>query len=223
MPQIFAGLFVEGKTDTAFLQNIVQKTIEAVAFECKGQIDIEVLPIEINKTGLDFVAQVLAAAKKGADEYGIQMICVHVDADNASNTNAYGYRINPARAELSTQNAAEYCTLLVALVPVQEMEAWILADKELLKNEIGTTKTDKELGINRTPESIANPKEVIESAIKIARADETKRRRRDLTLIDLYLPLGASLDLEKLEKLPSFLDFKHNIRQAFVTLNLLPS
>jgi Domain of unknown function (DUF4276) len=221
MAQIFAGLLVEGSTDTVFLQNIVQKTIESVAFECKGQIDIEVLPIEINKTGLNFPEQVITAAKKGMDDYGIQIICVHADADHTNSSNTYGYKINPAKAELSAQNPNEYCTILVALVPVREMEAWILADKELLKSEIGTTKSDTELGIHRAPESIANPKEVIESAIRIARADMTKKRRHTLTLLDLYLPLGVSMDMQKLEKLPSYQDFKSNIRNAFVALNLL--
>ena len=47
MAQIFAGLFAEGSTDISFLQNVVQKTLEAIAFECSGQIDIETLPIEI--------------------------------------------------------------------------------------------------------------------------------------------------------------------------------
>ena len=65
MAQIFAGLFTEGSTDIIFLQNIVQKTLEAVAFDCQGQLDIETLPLEIDKTGLTFTQQVLQAAKKG--------------------------------------------------------------------------------------------------------------------------------------------------------------
>lgn len=110
---------------------------------------------------------------------------------------------------------------MVAIIPIQETEAWLLADKELLKQEIGTNKTDNELGINRQPEEIANPKEVIETAIRIARADMTRRRRSQLTITDLYLPIGQSVDLEKLELLSSYRDFKNNIREAFIQLNLL--
>ena len=40
MAQIFAGLFAEGSTDISFLQNVVQKTLEAIAFECSGQANI---------------------------------------------------------------------------------------------------------------------------------------------------------------------------------------
>ena len=63
--QIFAGLFTEGNTDIRFLQSIVQKTLEAITFECSGQFDIELTPIKINKTGLGFIEQVLEASKTG--------------------------------------------------------------------------------------------------------------------------------------------------------------
>ncbi len=221
MAQIFAGLFAEGSTDISFLQNVVQKTLEAVAFDCSGQLDIETLPIEIDKTDLSFVEQVLAASKKGFDDYGIQIICVHTDADNPLAKKAYEDRINPAKMKLAHQNDAAFCKILVAIIPIQETEAWMLADKELLKQEIGTNKTDNELGINRQPEEIAKPKEIIEMAIRVARADLTQRRRHLMTITDLYLPLGQSIDLQKLAHLSSYRDFKQNIRNAFIELNLL--
>ena len=46
-----------------------------------------------------------------------------------------------------------------------------------------------------------NPKESIEVAIRIAREGYTKRRRKDLTISELYLPIGQALDLEKLDEL----------------------
>lgn len=221
MAQLFAGLFTEGSTDTRFLQSIVQKTLEATAFECSGQFDIYVSPIEIDKTNLSFENQVLNASKKGMEELGISIICVHSDADSSNASNTYKNRLNTAIIELNNQNEAEYCKLLVAIVPIQETESWLLADKELLKQEIGTTKTDNELGIDRLPETIANPKEVISNAIRIAREGLTQRRRHDLTIGDLYLPIGQSIDLNKLEVLSSYQDFKNNVREAFISLNLL--
>ena len=97
----------------------------------------------------------------------------------------------------------------------------MLADKELLKREIGTEKSDNELQIHRHPECIANPKESIETAIRIAREGLTKKRRKDLTISELYLPIGQALDLEKLEVLSSYQDFKSNIKEAFRKLHLL--
>ena len=101
------------------------------------------------------------------------------------------------------------------------LEAWTLADKELLKKEIGTTKSDNDLGINRYPEGIGDPKQTIKEAIRIAREDLTKRRRKDLTINELYLPIGQKIEIEKLDILPSFIKFKDSIRASFRTLNYL--
>ena len=56
MAQLFAGLFAEGNTDIDFLQSIVEKTLQAVAFDCSGQIDIDVFPIKIDKTDINFLS-----------------------------------------------------------------------------------------------------------------------------------------------------------------------
>jgi len=97
----------------------------------------------------------------------------------------------------------------------------MLADKELLKSEIGSKKTDAKLGINRPPEKIANPKEIIENAIRIVEKERKKRGRKPLKIAELYQPIGDLVDLEQLDKLPSYQDFKENVRDAFRTLNLL--
>ncbi len=195
--------------------------MQAVAFDCSGQIDIDVFPIKIDKTDINFRNQVLNAAKQGFDDFGIQIICIHTDADAATSTVIYQSKINPAILELDKQNDADYCKIVVAIVPIQEMESWLLADKELLKQEIGTDKMDNELGINRLAETISNPKEVIETAIRIAREGLTQKRRRDLSIGDLYLPIGQRLDLDKLARLSSYQDFKNNVITAFKQLNLL--
>ncbi len=221
MYQLFAGLFAEGTTDIRFLENIVQNTLEKVAFECEGQIEVVLQTIEIDKTNLSFVEQVKAASRKGVEDFGMMLLCVHRDADNPSIGNAYKNSIEPARQTLQNLPESEYCRVMVAIVPVQETEAWMLVDKVLLKKQIGTNKKDVELGIHRNPEDIANPKEVIIEAIRIARQGLTKKRRRNLSISNLYLPLGQGMNMQKLEKLPSYKLFEENVRNAFRALNLL--
>lgn len=220
MTQIFVGLLAEGTTDIRFLNSIVEKTLIKVAFACKGQIEIELLIIEKGRS-LNFIQEVLQASKNGVENFGMTILCVHTDADATNSENVYQYKINPAQTELAKQNDTYYCKNLVAIVPVQETESWMLADTELLKSEIGTTKADTELGIQKQVESIANPKEIIENAILIARSEITKRRRNNLSISDLYLPIGQSIDLEKLAILPSYQDFQENVREAFRKMNLL--
>jgi Domain of unknown function (DUF4276) len=220
MIQIFAGLLAEGTTDVRFLKPIVEKTLIKVAFTCKGQIEIELLLLDKDKS-LNFIQEVLQASKKGVETFGMTILCVHTDADATNSENVYQYKINPAQIELAKQSDTYYCKNLVAIVPIQETESWMLADKELLKSEIGTAKTDTELNIHRQPESVANPKEIIEQAILIARSEVTKRRRNHLSIFDLYQPIGQSMDLEKLATLSSYQDFQENIREAFRKMNLL--
>lgn len=219
--QVFIGLMSEGTTDNRFLESVVKRTFEEIGFDCNGDIEIDVRFISIDKTGLGFVEQVLASSKKGIEEFGIMILCVHSDADSATDLNTFQNKMIPAKNEIDTKDENEYCKIITAIVPVQMIEAWMLADKELLKKEIGTNKTNNELNINRQPEDIANPKTVIEEAIRIARAEFTKRKRKDLTISELYLPIGQKITIEKLNTLPSFLKFKDSIRKAYRDLNYL--
>ena len=214
--QIFAGLFTEGSTDVRFLESIVKKALEDVAFECQGQIETEVKTIEINKNGLGFVEQVLLASKKGIDEYGIMFLCVHTDSDADTDKRAMESKIVPAIKSLNERNESEYCKILVSVVPVQMIESWMLADKELLKSEIGTELPNFDLGIHPMPESIAKPKEAIENAIRIVQSDLTRRKRkRGLDISELYQIIGQKLELSQLENLESYRKFKDSLKSAF--------
>ncbi len=73
---IFVGLFAEGSTDIRFLENIVQKTLDEVVKECGTIPDGEIKIIDIDKTGLGFVEQVLAASKKGFATENIHILCL---------------------------------------------------------------------------------------------------------------------------------------------------
>ncbi len=196
--QLFVGLLLEGTTDERFLTAIIERTIVELLFR-EGRGDYEVFCEVMDKDpGLTFVETVIQAANKGADEFGVEVLCVHADADAPTSERAYEAKIGPARSRLAELDTRTHCQNLVALVPVQETEAWMLTDLELLKREIGTDKTNAELNLARSPERIARPKEAIVEAIRIARSEIGKRRRRDLSIADLYLRLGQQVQIEKL-------------------------
>jgi len=217
--QIIIGFSTEGSTDVRFLESVIQRSFEDVAFECNGQI--EVLPVQyIEKEKSDFAEAVKSYAQE-AEEKGITVLCIHTDADDATDTKTFNNKINPAFIAVSEVQGDHLCKNLVAIVPVQMTEAWMLSDKELLKAEIGTSKRDEELGIDRLPEVYNNPKQTIEDAIKIARQGLTRRRRHELTIKELYLPIGQQVSLNALENLPSYQKFKEAVRGAFRKLNYL--
>ena len=221
MGQIIIGYTAEGTTDIRLLESILQRTFVAVGMECTQQIEVIDPIIRVDKeTGKDFISQIYDGAKKAFND-GIMAFCIHVDADSNDDTDAMTHKINPSFNSIYDSPDTNICKNLIPIIPVRMSEAWMLADKELLKEEIGTLKTDEDLGINRFPESFANPKHTIEEAIRIARSGEGKRRRHTLKISELYQPIGQKIPLESLERLPSYRSFKDAVRTAYRRLNYL--
>lgn len=219
MKQVLIGFAQEGPTDIRFLESIIQRTFEDVAFECDGSV--EVLPIQTFKKIRDaaFVDVMLSYAKQSY-ECGLMVLCIHVDADDINDENVFIYKILPAFEHVQYAND-EVCKNLVAVVPVRMTEAWMLADIDLLKSELGTSKSASELGIAKKPEEYADPKTAIEEAIRIACADLPARRRHKFTIAELYQPIGQKIQLNRLEQLPAYQKFKQAVREAYRKLNYL--
>ncbi len=211
--EIIIGLLTEGTTDQRFLKNIIQRTFESFELEITI-IDV----VSLTKSKGNFTNNVLKASQEAFNE-GVNVLCVQSDADNKSNKNTYQDRINPAKKALDKESEQTHCKILVPIVPIYMIEAWLLADKALLKAEMGTDKLDNELKINRKPEIIAQPKEIIEDAIRIVQ--KTSKRHQNLTIAELYEPLGVKIPLDKLAELSSYQDFRENIKNAFKMLKLL--
>lgn len=218
--QIFIGLATEGTTDIRFFESIVRRTFQEIAMkECRSDIDIDIRRLNTKKTGLSFVEYVKQASYDGVKDFGMMALAIHTDADRETYDGRRRYNIDPAQEELDRQGD-DYCKILTPVIPVRMMEAWMLADKELLKSEIGTTKSDNNLGINKDPESIADPKAVIEEAIRIAQSDLPRRRRR-LIISDLYSIIGDKIGLDKLLSLPSYRRFQDEVRNTYRTLKYM--
>lgn len=219
--QFFVGLFTEGTTDIRFLEAVVRKTLEDVAFQCRRQIEIEVIPLQKQQSGLSFIPQIEQIAQL-AYQSGANFLCLHLDADDPSDEAVFNRKINPLLKHFETITTSNICDKILPLVPVQMTEAWMLAAPNLLREEIGTQLSYQELNLPRTPEAISDPKQAIEDAIRLARAKLSKRRRKDLSISDLYAPIGNRISLDQLEQLASYRKFKQTIEDCFRELGLLP-
>lgn len=216
--QIIVGLITEGPTDIRFLESIVRRTFEEIAFECIQDIDIYIHSLNISKNS-SFVDYTVRASYEGITTLGIMTLAVHTDADRDTYQKRMNNKIIPAQNALNELNN-DYCKLLTPIIPVRMIEAWMLADKKLLKSEIGTSKSDSELGINRDPEKIANPKHVIEEAIRIA-TEHLPRRRQRLSISDLYAIIGDTISLTELKKLDSYRKFQDAVKATYRALNYM--
>lgn len=219
--QVFIGFTTEGTTDERFLETIIERTFVDIAFECHGDVEPVVKFLKVDKTGLGFSDYVCKAIQQGVDEIGMMVLCVHADADGKTIDNVITNKFDPTQKQLDLENNDMTCKIIVSVIPIQMMESWMLADKQLFKTEIGTKLTDSELKINKDPESFSDPKSVIEEAIRISRLSLTKRRRKDLTISDIYMPIGQKVTIEKLKSIPSYCHFQEQVRTAYRKLHLM--
>lgn len=213
------GFTTEGSTDVRFLKNIIWKIFQEIATECNGVIDVYE-PEFLKKGDGSFVEKVLGVCEMF--NY-FHVICIHCDSDSASTENVFNYSINPA-FDAVDKSENNLCKNLVPVIPVQMSEAWMLCNVDLLMEKIGTKLSAADLGLPTKPsqiEKIANPKEIINEAIRKAKNQSTRRRRKELSISQLYSPISQELKIEDLMTLDSFVAFRDHVRSAFKKLNYL--
>jgi len=216
------GLYAEGVTDIRFLSKVILRVTEQIILN-RGSSVVSVLepfPIEVEKTN-DRIQEIRQAAAKAT---GYNILIIHADADDKTDKKAFKERIIPGFDSVQQDKSGTLCKNLIAIVPVQMTEAWMLADKEVLKEELGTHKNNQELGLTfplKQVEKIADPKSKIQEIIKIAFKDLPTRRKRKIQIGSLYLPLGQQVSLDILEQLPSYLKFKENLTNALIRLDYI--
>ena len=103
------------------------------------------------------LAQVLA------EDIVPDLIFIHRDSDSRDSTGRHA-EITSAAIELGCESK------VVAIVPVQETEAWLLTEESAIREVVGRPSGKAPLGLPAVQriEDVANPKEVLESACRIA-------------------------------------------------------
>lgn len=221
MRQLFIGLCAEGNTDVRFLKTVIANVLQEISWECSTQVDIADVRT-VNGEGQSFVEKMLDASNKAEEIYGISILCVHADSDHRTIDVVKKNKFDPFLSRLETLPDARYCKFIVPTIPIQMVEAWMLADKILLKQLINASQIrDVDLGIERDPESYSDPKEAIQNAIRVAMQGRPKKMRDQIDISDLYETLGNRLGLEKLRQIPSFLFFEGQIRRVLQKMGLL--
>lgn len=221
MKQLFIGLIAEGTTDVRFLKNVIFKSIQELSWQCDNQVEIFDIR-EIAADGEGFVEKMLKASKNAWQDYGISALCIHADSDARTIGAVMQNKFEPFFSALKDMPEEEYCKHIIPTIPIQMVESWMLADKELLKQLINAKDmSDADLKIDRAPESYADPKNAIENAIRISMYEQPKKRRNQIGIGDLYEVLGNRLSLEKLRSLPSFVEFEKNVVSIFKDMCLM--
>ena len=220
MRQLLIGLTAEGTTDIRFLKSVIAKSIQELSWQCNQQIEIFEIS-EISAHGVSFVEKMLNASKRAGQE-GITILCIHADSDKRSIDMVMHNKFSPFFSELKQMSEDEFCKHIIPTIPIQMIESWMLADKALLRQLINAKKlNDKDLGIDKSPEQYADPKSVIENAIRKSLSGETKKKRDQIGIEDLYELLGNRLSLQSLRTIPSFVQFEENVMRVFKEIGLM--
>lgn len=221
MSQLFLGLYAEGATDYQFLRPVIEKTISDIVLNhVTKEVEISVFDVHIDEKG-SFADNVIAASSKGFESFGIMALIVHADADSLSAKSTFKHKIEPALVKIASEKTKNICEEIVPVVPIYETESWMLANKSIFKKFILTTKTEVELNIDGHPETMSRPKERIEEAIRISSADLPKKKRGNVTILDLYSIIGESIEPSDLMSFVSYKKFNSDLFDLLRRINYL--
>jgi hypothetical protein len=189
----------EGPSDRAFehiIRWILETNLQGKAFK----IDIAD-PYKLPRQLADRVASALKF-------YPSDILVVHRDADTLS--------WNDRMEEVDRSLPANSCTIFVGVVPVKELESWLLFDEKAIRSAAGNPNGMIELSLPTLSsiESVADPKGSLESLLRQASGLNRRRlrtfevmraKRRVSELIEDYGPLMI---------VPAFKAFYERMRQA---------
>lgn len=226
IPQLFIALTAEGPTDVRFLSGAVRNAVEDILVEeAARQVDVEdVLVLETSKIDRSFSEYVQAAVEDAYDT-GAAILLIHSDADRDNYSERYDHKFRPAFQSLSAQDseASNYFQdKIVPVIPVRMIEAWMLADKDLLRQKISTNMSVSDLGLDGNPESMTDPKDRINQAFVRVNSPSSRNRRLCVNDISqLYEPLGNAIPTSSLMRLDSYQKFRDELRKALRVLGYI--
>lgn len=219
MSTLSLALYCEGPTDKRFLPILIQRTSQYVLNQ-HGKNTIEVLPVEVvdapkQRQGKSIVEASMKAA-------GRHVLVIHTDADNRTYEQAKAQSFDPGY-NLVQQTREKVCRDLVAMIPVREVEAWMIADQEALRIILGIKMATLDLGLPkkaRLVELESNPKITLKQVVAKAHSSRSKRHR-DIDWHRFYGALAREINLERLKEVPAYKHFVTDLTATLKTLNLI--
>ena len=164
-------LIGEGSSDEGLIPHLENLCIECGAEEVTGVApDLRRLPYSVGHSVEEKLRETLRLEPKA------NLIFIHRDADSSD--------AQPRYQEIEQAvNVCQLDKLWVAVVPVQETEAWLLLDESAIKQVAGkpTSRVNLRLPSVAMIESITNPKAVLQQAL-ITSSEATGRRLERLRL-----------------------------------------
>jgi len=201
---LFAPLVCEGPSDEWFLPVLLTRAIQRICDGCRSEVQVAV---EVIMADHQRPVTITAALDQIP---GFDVLLYHHDGAPPASAQAKVEEIRDAVAAVRSEP-------LIAVVPVRETEAWLLADPSALANAIGMPPamvTEMTARRPRDVESIVDPKKTVNSLATTAAGRRASGNRLRAERPDLYAAVAANLDLDRLRQVPSFQRWWDEMAQA---------
>lgn len=216
MSVLVLGLYVEGKTDELFLPLIIERTAQQI-LNTRRRFDVDVLPPivlndQIEVKPRSYWERIVEAARFA---FGYDALIIHRDADRSTRSKALQQYFHPACGHIqkARNNGQQVCDKHMPIIPVREMEAWMLTDPNALKEVLHTRIDIVGLPEHASEvERIPDPKQRLNQIVKHINSKAN--------LEDLYEPLARQISLERLGQVPAYQEFVKDMTTTLITLGM---
>ncbi len=210
----------EGPNDRNFLLPMLRKVFEQAAldhgFELLDTFLADDYVTYSAGCGLSHAEWVQQAAKQAvAFGDGDAILCIHKDADSDATTSLAA--VEQARQALSGPDSLA-AGLVVPVVPARTIEAWLLADAEVIGRRLNPDLPPHKLELAADPESYPDAKKKLRETHALAHADRRRRQPARIEIGELYAAMGTDLSLQQLKKVASFGGLLESVDKAFQAL-----
>ena len=209
------ALHREGPTDRRFLEPLIRRALlRLLAKHCSTAVDVaeQFVDLAASRELEDVANRIVETAA------ALGLVFVHADGGNDPE------RVRTARFDPIVDQIrgcdGEQTSTLVAVVPVRETEACLLADPDAARSAFGTTLSVHELGLPAHAggvEHVPDPKATLAEAFQ--RAVGLRRRRHVSRGSQSFLALlGDQVALFRLDDVPAFRRFEEDLMTALQRL-----
>jgi len=212
------AFYGEGPNDYAFLPRLLQRLCEQVALDIgHGQFEVAEPLMLDDPEGAPRRRSVRVAESAVEARDAWNLLWVH--SDGAGDPEASRATCVQPALDLLSQRLAPGSWAGVAVVPVREVEAWVLADGDALRAALGVSLDDDALGLPGAGacERLTDPKDPLKQVLKTALGRQY-RADRTSGLQSVLRAVAERSRCETLRALPSFRACEAEMRGALLHL-----
>ena len=204
MRYLTSALISEGVTDDQFLPRLLGRALtELCLTEFDDPVEVaDVQPLRDRK-GPCSVEDIIRLVDRNAASFSL-IFFHHDQGTRADRVEAEWLR--PLRTLWGDR-----AERLVAVVPVRETEAWLLADGDALRGALGVQWTDAQMRLPqnaRDVERVGDPKKILNDVM----------RRLSRSIEDHYGQLGELVSLDRLDLVPAYQRWWSDTRDALAKI-----